>query len=570
MRTVSFALRLRSLSYKFAGLVAIVSGMFWFAAWSSGQRSEQMRPVNIAQERQRQSGTSQEEQPQPQIPAIKDEPKTVDPAAFVPAALAKLVTVDFSDSSLREVADWLQAEQGITTLFDSNALVTEGIPQGEPVSDRLASEPLYLMLNRLQSKGLTWYVEDDVLNITTNEVAEERMSTQSYSVGDLLDNGYEVNELLESLRLMTSGGWLSTGTGPGTLELLGDILFVRQGDMQQREIAGFLQALRAHSKRTFAFDPPQHIAIRSRLKEQASVDFDGTPLVTAVAELAAATGVGIRLDTKGLQESGVRDREPVTLKLLDRKFSTILHVLVARLKLDWMLQDGVLWITSHDRAVANLKTSLYDVRDLCQSAQESSALSDAIQSQTKDSWFDDGTGFGRIYFPRVGVMAIRQTEQMHNEVLQLLTMYRQALASAEPRGHEPDPSQDILTYYYRLPTNVALDMATKLPQLVAKGTWQDNNNPDLPGEIVRLESPPELIGADGFSVVTAGDSELNEYALVVKQQILMITQTRENHEKVARLIKRIRKGEEPLLGGFGGGGAGFGGGYFAPKPKPQP
>lgn len=49
--------------------------------------------------------------------------------------LAALVTVNFTDASLREVAQWIQQEQKLPVLYDNAALSDEGILLGELITD---------------------------------------------------------------------------------------------------------------------------------------------------------------------------------------------------------------------------------------------------------------------------------------------------------------------------------------------------------------------------------------------------------------------------------------------------
>ncbi len=56
-------------------------------------------------------GEAQPASPQSGPPEIADEPKTVDPATLVPEQLAVSVTVNFTESSLREIAKWIESEQ---------------------------------------------------------------------------------------------------------------------------------------------------------------------------------------------------------------------------------------------------------------------------------------------------------------------------------------------------------------------------------------------------------------------------------------------------------------------------
>ena len=165
---------------------------------------------------------------EPKLPTISDEPKTIDPAAFMPARLAAKVTVDFSDSSLREALTWLREKQNLVVLLENDALSDIGVLPGDPVSDRLDKTPIYQFLNRLRSLGLAWYFEDDILHITSVEGAEERLTTIPYNVGDLIDAGYDLDTLGGLIgSVIAPSTWEDVG-GPGVVSFLGDVIFVRQ------------------------------------------------------------------------------------------------------------------------------------------------------------------------------------------------------------------------------------------------------------------------------------------------------------------------------------------------------
>ncbi len=81
-------------------------------------------------------------------------------------------------------------------------------------------------------------------------------------------------------------------------------------------------------------------------------------------------------------------------------------------------------------------------------------------------------GDATILFPRPQVMVVRQTEQRLDEILALLETYRSALRQSKPRRHALDPNE-VLTYYYRLPTVMADEMATLLPQQIRPGNVEE-------------------------------------------------------------------------------------------------
>ena len=502
----------------------------------------------------------------PDLPTITDEPKTIDPAAFMPARLAAKVTVDFSDSSLREVLTWLREKQGLVVLLENDAMSDIGILPGDPVSDRLDETPIYQFLNRLRSLGLAWYFEDDILHVTSTEVAEERLTTIPYNIGDLIDVGYDLDTLREVIESAVATDTWDTVGGSGVVSFLGDVIFVRQTDNVQREISGLLAALRKHGRRTFALDPPQHALLRRKLEENVTVAFRDTPLERAVEQLAEKAQTDIRLDMPALRTTGVRQRQPITLSLTDRKLKTVLQAMLIDLNLTWILRDGVLWLTTFEEAETFCKTAVYDVRDLCRDDAESIALVDAITSQTQATSWDDVGGPGTVKFPRPGTLVISNTESVLDEVLDLLETYRTALRSSKPRQRPEEDPNRIITVYYRMHANVAESLATLLPKLVRPESWKTAAQPEASGEVLLVPSAPDLTNVEA---ATATDSETKQSArmLVIARAVLIIRQTRTAHDKIEEVIRRVESGDPKMHGGMGGGMeggmGGFGGGFFS-------
>lgn len=503
------------------------------------------------------------------LPVIADEPKTIDPATLVPEKLAARATVDFRSGSLREVVEWLRLQHKIVVLVEESALGDAGVSPSEPVSDHLDNAPVYLLLNRLRSLGLAWYVEDDVLHITSEEVAKDRQVTLPYNVGDLLDADYDGDALLTFIEeVIAPDTWSSMG-GSGTANVLGDVLFVRQTDRLHREVQGLLAALRKHGRRTFAPDPAEHLALRQKLDKNVSVAFADTPLETAVGQLGKDAGIDVRLDLPALRESRVRPREPVTLKLTDRKLRTVLQAMLSNLKLTWILRDGVLWITNPEESEDFDKIAVYDVRDLCRDGGESDALQQAIVSGTNnDQWMENG-GSAAIAFAKPGTLVIRGQEETLNAVLDLLETYRTALRSSKPRERRVVDPKEVITRYYRLHDNVAQSLEQLLPKLVRPESWKAAGGKDAPGQITYAASPPDLFSPQGQLAKAAGKDGVKGTAAVVARGVLIVRQTREAHDEIAEVIRRIESGDAAKeavmgMGGMGMGGmGGFGGGFMS-------
>ncbi len=523
-------------------------GLLWFTAIVSHAQSAQPAPAKG----------------KPALPTISDEPTTIDPAAFMPAKLAAKVTVDFSESSLREVLTWLREEQELVVLLENDALSDIGVLPGDPVSDRLEKTPIYQFLNRLRSLDIAWYYEDDVLHVTSEEVAEGRLTMTPYNVGDLIDAGYDLDTLgglIENTLAPTT--WENVG-GAGVVSFLGDVIFVRQTDDIQREVRGLLAALQKHGRRTFSLDPPQHALLRQKLGENVTVAFRETPLEKAVEQLAQKAQIDIRLDVPALRKTGIRQRRPITLALTDRKLKTVLQAMLIDLEMTWILRDGVLWLTTDEEAEAFCKTAVYDVRDLCRNEAESSALVEAITSQARaDSW-DEVGGPGSAQVARPGTLVISNTESVLGEVLDLLETYRTALRSSKPRKRPEDDPNRIVTVYYRMHAGVADDLLTLLPKLVHPKSWKRKENPKAAGEIILVHSAPDVSNI-GATNETTSETEQSAHTLVIARSVLIIRQTSAAHDDIDEVIQRVESGDPQVQGGMGMGGmmGGFGGGMFS-------
>lgn len=282
------------------------------------------------------------------------------------------------------------------------------------------------------------------------------------------------------------------------------------------------------------------------LKRKVTVNFDQKPLDAAIAELAQVTQADIRLDRAALEEEGLSAQSPVTAQLADRPLQFVLQILLEQAGGSWMLQDGILWVTSIEESEYLLKAAVYDVRDLCRNASEAHALRDALRKQTSGLWMETGGEGGAIQFPRPGVMVVRQSDQGHDEVLQLLEKYRAALATSKPQQRGGVDPLEVVIRCYRLPAATASDLAPLLPTLVRPETWTSAERPQAPGKILHaIASTPELREQGtappkqpGQGAVTATDPfAVREYTT------LIIQQSREVHDELLRWIDAIERGD---------------------------
>ncbi len=495
------------------------------------------------------------------LPKILDVPATIDPATLVPETLAAKKTAELQDAPLREVIQWLETEGGVEVLVDGLGLAEIGVLETDPVGEALNETPLYQMLNRLSVYGLAWYFDDGIVHLTSKDRAEGRLTMLPYNVGDLLDAGFEGDALLETIvHTIEPDSWEAMG-GEGVINLIGDVIFIRQNDRIHREVKGLIQALRSHGRQTFISEPPVHTAIREVVKNKTTVNFNGLPLQDAVAELIQLVDLDFRLDLNSLSKVGVRERTPVTIALKETPLDVVLQAMLNDLELTWVLRDGVVWFVALEDAATMRKTAVYDVRDLCRDTEESEALRQAIASQDCENWEECG-GVGTMSAPKPGILVLYNTESALMQVLELLEAYRVALRGSKPRKMKGSDPDEVITVYYRLQTPVAEGLEKILPLLVEPASWKKADQQNGVGEILLTASTAD----PGTQVTKSSEDPKGASATIqtgsVNYSVLIVTQTRGRHEEIAKVISRVQQGDADPRWGSGGMGGGLGGGGF--------
>ena len=488
------------------------------------------------------------------------EPRVIDPATLVHPKLAVEKTVSFENSRLTDLANWLTQETGLPVIVDETELIKENLSVHDKYSDQLDDAPIYFLLNRLEMIGLGAVVQDNVIQITTEYEAESIIFSQTYLIGDLIDDGFEAGAILSTIESVTTGPWTNIDGSGGNLQILGDVMFVRQNQNGQREVAALLAGLKKHGLTTNILEPPEHERLRELLQEQVSVSFDRTPLFLVAEQLSEKAGIDIRLDNVGLTRKNLHSRDTLSMELENRRLETLFHFIENEKGISPMIKHGVMWLTVNFIA-DEVRIVVYDVSDLCGNQTEADALNGAITDQTKGPWvITDGKG-GEIVFPKPQVMVISTDEDGHQEVQQLLAAYREALKLSKPREVE-DKDSEVTTQFYKLDTNIAEVLVESLPDLIDEEIWNvENADDDEIGRIQLFPSKAEFRSS-------TGQGSTNSTSVLVPQSVLVITHQRRAHREIQYYIDRVTQGDprEAIgnggYGGMGGGGFGGGGGFF--------
>lgn len=541
-------------------------------------------------------------------------------------AMQTKIDVTLDDMALQEFVELVGKQGKFPVWLNETALSEEGIAGDEPLTDELHDVTIEQALNwTLEPLGLTWMIEDEILKVTTEIDAEERLFTRTYDVSSLLAiqqqrdkkqtaaahplhprfsqfahrdptgnqllvkqqttstgdrltsnrdggvvqatselmqfGGFGTDEviggsiayaqmhprnetvdadwLIELILFVTSGPWMETdGTG-GTMDIMNDVLIVRQTAKVQQEVDHLLAALNsvetekrirgsiAARSETYPFDEDRKI--HAALKKQFSVKYLEKPLSSVAADLATRHKIRVRIVETALAEEGIALDEHVSLTSNDVSLGSILHVILEPLGLTYYVSEGALWINTEIDAEENLHTTVYDVRDLVGPEDDYESLIEVIQQETSGPWREvDGTGGTVNEAELLGALAIWQTHKLHQEIDQLLADMR-ATTSAQPKIERPKRNVDaVVTRVYNLAgMKLVDDLLSAVPKFVAADTWGDKKKT--------------------HSIQKVGES-------------LVIRQTVKVHEQIERFLQQFGY-HHYLRGGFAIG-AKNGTGYF--------
>ncbi len=198
--------------------------------------------------------------PAPKKPATSVAQQThLAPVEAIKRALDAPTQVEFVETPLKDVVDYLKDLHHIEIQLDSEALKEAGVDENTPITKNLKG---ILLRSALQSTleqmpaGLTYVIRDEVLLITSKAKAENMRVTKVYDVADLVacqDSKAKFWDDYETLtdvirKSVCPQSWDSNG-GRGTVKgaSLGatKVLVVWQTQQVHEEIAAVLEEIRA-------------------------------------------------------------------------------------------------------------------------------------------------------------------------------------------------------------------------------------------------------------------------------------------------------------------------------------
>jgi len=182
-------------------------------------------------------------------------------------ALGKPISMEFVETPLQDVADFIADTHEINVVVDTKSLDDIGVGTDTPVTSRIKNISLRSALTLvLDGLDLSWTVRHEVLLITSKERAETTLAAKVYPVKDLLVGGtdedkdddegrehYDYDRLIDVITsTVAPATWDEVG-GPGSIAAgsfnSAEVLVVSQTYQVHAQIARLLEDLRAEAQK---------------------------------------------------------------------------------------------------------------------------------------------------------------------------------------------------------------------------------------------------------------------------------------------------------------------------------
>lgn len=499
--------------------------------------------------------------------------------------LRKQVLLACSDTPLTDVVDELRRKSNFPFLLDVVGIEEAGLPVDEPINffsveEIRVDQALDLILGEL---GLTWFIDEGILHVTTIEVANEVLRNRSYDLAPFRAAGIAPGTLLEIVMKATDALWEEVDGSGGRISIVGDVMTIRQTYQVHRHLPQLLEAIVSPTGPAHGVYQAEKLACLRELQVITKVDFPETPLRDVASYLTKQHETPIFLDIIAIEEAGLHIDEPINFVMSGKSLATTLRLILSKFELTTIIRSGELFITTKDVANERFHAVVYDVRKI----QDPRQLLTAVPALTSGMWVErDGWG-GEMSLTENGLLVVRQTEKAHREIANVLKTF-------VARGTNQTPhrvKRTLETRLYRMPSETADDLLSALPSTIAAETWQVDRDAMLDADslavgtirkvsvgqkVVELARPRSETQPTKKTATTSDGKNTAEKpaptpppeTIVVSESVLIINQTAAIHNQINSFLHSLglgdsARGRKP--GQNGGGtlcGGQDGGGFF--------
>lgn len=192
--------------------------------------------------------------------------------------------------------------------------------------------------------------------------------------------------------------------------------------------------------------PEQSERIQQVLREPLNtlgLEFQGAPLAEVVNFLRDDYNIEVQIDAAALDDLGISTDEHISVNLRNISLGAALRIMLRPLELTYVISDEVLLITTEEEALTRLQVAVYPVGDVLavkagyekdpttdnelRRPEDIDALTDLIVSTVaSDTWVVNGGPEAEIRTMQPGLLVVSQTQDVHEQISQLLTALRMA------------------------------------------------------------------------------------------------------------------------------------------------
>jgi hypothetical protein len=272
--------------------------------------------------------------------------------------LAEPVTLEFVETPLSDVIDFLRDYTTVNILLDKPSLEEQGVTSDTPMLIHVQGITIASALQTMLSPfRLTWIVRDDCLVITSQKESDRHIVTRSYPVGDLAATAEEGAKLVDLARRVIAYGReeLPESRIP-FLDSLKAIVLTHNPAGHAR-LARLLEELRGTPSESDAIK-----RIHEKLNDPVTLEFVETPLSDIVDFLKDLTQVNIVLDRRAIEEEGVTNDTPISVHLQAVAIRLALGTMLNQLNMTFRLENDCLVVTSQVQSESRCEIRAYSTK----------------------------------------------------------------------------------------------------------------------------------------------------------------------------------------------------------------
>jgi len=171
-------------------------------------------------------------------------------------------------------------------------------------------------------------------------------------------------------------------------------------------------------------------SVEEKLKQPLDVQFDASTLSDALAFISHKLEVDIFPDWRALGDEQIDKDVPMTFGFQYTKLSagTVLDLILEPLQCSYIVREGFIYVST-DIAMEEqedyLEFRVYNVRDLLEKGLDADDLTKLVQFARNAAWSDDD-GFGGMVEWYDGLLAIRQSQDVHRQIDDIFQKLRAA------------------------------------------------------------------------------------------------------------------------------------------------